>query len=65
MYQYRKGKNKKEEKAPFEIKCTKCGSHNVVVIAFEHNDLEIRCRSCGQSVDDIGRYTEMNYMNYG
>lgn len=63
MYQYRKGKNEKEKKAPFEIRCTKCGSHNVVVTAFEHYDLEIRCRSCGQSVDDIGRYTEMNYVN--
>jgi hypothetical protein len=25
--------------------------------------LEIRCRSCGQSADDIGVYNEMNYLN--
>lgn len=64
MYQYRKSKNKKEDKAPFEIRCTKCGSHNVEVFAFEYRDLGIRCRSCGQNVNDIGIYNEMNYMNY-
>ena len=64
MYQYRKGKTKKECKAPFEIKCSNCGSHNVTVTAFEYRDLEIRCRSCGNVIDDIGTYNEMNYMGY-
>jgi transcription elongation factor Elf1 len=63
MYQYRKNVNKKENKPPFEIRCTNCGSHNVTITAFEYRDLEIRCRSCGQSADDIGVYNEMNYLN--
>ena len=40
-----------KRKHPFAITCRKCGSNKVVVIAFEHRDLEIRCKSCGAAVD--------------
>lgn len=62
MYQYRKGKIKKEDKAPFEIKCSNCGSHNVEVVAFEYRDLQLKCRSCGSCIYDIGIYNEMTYI---
>lgn len=58
---YHRGKKKEEiKKAPFEIICTNCGSHNVTVTAFEHWDLQIRCKECGSYVD-CGSYNEMEY----
>lgn len=45
---------------PFEVICTNCGSHNVDVIAFEHWDLEIKCRSCGSYLD-CGSYNPTKY----
>lgn len=59
---YYKGKSKEDTKReiPFEIICTNCGSHNVDVIAFEHLDLEIKCRSCGSYLD-CGTYNETKY----
>lgn len=40
-----------KRKHPFAITCRKCGSNRVKVIAFEYRGLEIRCKSCGASVD--------------
>lgn len=40
-----------KRKHPFAITCRKCGSNRVSVIAFEYQDLEIRCKSCGAIVD--------------
>ena len=40
-----------KRKHPFAITCRKCGSNRVLVIAFEYQDLGIRCKSCGAFVD--------------
>ena len=61
---YHRARINKEYKAPFEIRCANCGSHNVTIVAFEYKDLELKCRSCGSCVDDVGTYNEMNYVNY-
>lgn len=47
-------------KPPFFIQCSNCGSHNVDIIAFEHWDLEIKCKKCGSYLD-VGRYNETSY----
>lgn len=39
-----------KKKHPFAITCRKCGSNRVSVYAYEHRDLEIRCKSCGNCV---------------
>ena len=58
---YHKGTSREEAKEiPFDITCTNCGSHNVDVIAFEHWDLEIRCKSCGSYLD-CGCYNPIKY----
>lgn len=58
---YHRGKEVFELKeVPFIIKCTNCGSHDVNVIAFEHWDLEIRCRRCGSYLE-AGTYNETVY----
>lgn len=55
----------KKKNHPFNIQCRYCGSNCVAVYAFEYNDMEIRCRSCGTSVScgnyytDEGDYSEM------
>ncbi len=40
-----------KRKHPFEITCRKCGSKRVKVLAFDYQELEIRCKSCGVIVD--------------
>lgn len=58
---YYKGKNKEEAReVPFEVICTNCGSHNVDVTAFEHWDLEIKCRNCGSRLE-YGSYNPTKY----
>lgn len=59
---YYKGKSKEEIKreVPFEVICTNCGSHDVNVTAFEHWDLEIKCRSCGSRLE-YGSYNPTKY----
>lgn len=44
------------ELQPFTVICNRCGSHNVLVTAFEHWDLEIKCKNCG-AIEDCGAYT--------
>jgi ribosomal protein S27E len=61
---YHRGDTKQcQTSVPFEIKCTNCGSHNVDVIAFEHWDLEIKCKVCGSYLD-VGKYNETTYDKY-
>ena len=50
-YEERKSKMDRKTKHPFAITCRKCGSNDVVVIAYEYRDLGIRCRCCGSSVN--------------
>ena len=59
---YYRGKSKEEtsKNIPFEVICTNCGSNNVDVMAFEHWDLEIKCRSCGSRLD-YGCYNPTKY----
>lgn len=58
---YRNGEDiSKMEEIPFVVMCTNCGSHDVDVIAFEHWDLEIKCRLCGSCLD-VGKYNETRY----
>lgn len=45
---------------PFRIECTNCGSHDVNVVAFDHLDLEIKCRRCNSYLD-VGKYNETTY----
>lgn len=57
-YNYEEKRNNKmdgKSKHPFAITCRKCGGNDVVVIAFEYQDLGIRCRNCGFELD-CGRY---------
>ena len=37
-------------RAPFEIVCTICGSHNVDIFAEGYLMLEIICRNCGATL---------------
>lgn len=60
MYHRGERTDKVITEAPFEIKCTNCGSHDVDVIAFEHWDLEIRCNKCGSYLD-VGKYNETKF----
>lgn len=43
---------------PFAITCRKCGSNDIVVIAYEHHDLGIKCRRCGFELDCGTYYTK-------
>lgn len=47
-------------KHPFAITCRKCGSNSVMVIAYEHQDLGIRCKHCGYELS-CGTYHTDNY----
>lgn len=47
-----------KKKHPFAITCRKCGSNRVMVIAYEHQDLEIRCRVCGYELSCGTYYTD-------
>ena len=44
-------------KHPFAITCRKCGSNDIMVIAYEYYDLGIECRSCGYRIDCGAYYT--------
>ena len=57
---YHKGNKEEAKEIPFEVICTNCGSHNVDVIAFEHWDLEIKCKRCGSYLS-CGSYNETKY----
>lgn len=57
---YYKSKRKENTFVPFDVVCNNCGSHNVQVTAFEHYDLEIKCRSCGSYLS-YGSYNPMKY----
>lgn len=46
-------------KHPFTITCRKCGSNNIGVYAHDYDDLEIRCRECGRSIECRYYYTMM------
>jgi ribosomal protein S27E len=54
MYDYDEKPRKKpmdsKNKHPFAITCRKCGGNDVTVIAYEHQDLGIRCNSCRASI---------------
>lgn len=67
-YDYEERRNNKmdgKSKHPFAITCRKCGSNDVVVIAFDHRELEIKCRGRGLILD-CGTYytTEYDYSEY-
>lgn len=47
-------------KHPFNITCKKCGGDDIVVIAYEHHDLGIKCRCCGYELDCGRYYTKEN-----
>lgn len=55
-------KRKMDSKArhPFAITCRKCGGNDIKVIAYEHYDLGISCRSCGFSINCGAYYTMEN-----
>lgn len=60
----RKNKMDGKSKHPFAITCRKCGCNDIVVIAFEHRDLEIKCRGCGFVLDCGDYYTQQyDYSN--
>ena len=54
-YGYVNRKMDSKSKHPFAITCRKCGSNDVVVTAYEHWDLGIKCRNCGFDLN-CGRY---------
>jgi ribosomal protein S27E len=47
-----------KSKHPFAITCRKCGCNDIMVIAYEHQDLGIRCRGCGYELDCGTYYTK-------
>ena len=47
-------------KHPFAITCRKCGGNDIVVTAYEHLDLGIKCRCCGYELDCGRYYTKEN-----
>lgn len=52
-YDYEDRKSKKmdsKSKHPFAITCRKCGGNDIVVTAYEHQDLGIKCKDCGVSL---------------
>ena len=55
--------NKEEVKnsIPFEITCTNCGSHDVIITAFDHLNLEIKCKGCGAYLN-CGRYNQSTWV---
>ena len=60
-YDYEERKNKKMDskaKHPFAITCRKCGGNDIVVIAFDYHELEIKCRDCGVCLDCGMYYTQ-------
>ena len=59
MY-HRETNTEEIKEVPFDVICTNCGSHNVDITAFEHFDLEIKCRRCGSYLD-YGRYNPTTY----
>ena len=59
---YTEEKNEKKNEAPFEVICSKCGSHNVNVAAFDFLDLEIKCKNCGNHIV-YGCYNEVSFEN--
>ena len=57
-YDHEERKNNKMDgklKHPFAITCRKCGCNDIVVTAYEYQDLGIKCRGCGYELD-CGRY---------
>ena len=66
-YDYDERRNNKmdgKSKRPFAITCRKCGCNDIVVIAYEHRDLGIRCRGCGYELSCGNYYTkEYDYSN--
>lgn len=40
---------------PFAIRCNRCGGTHIVVTAFEHDDLGISCKDCGNYIN-VGSY---------
>lgn len=50
-------------RAPFEIVCTICGSHNVDIFAEGYLMLEIICRNCGATLE-CGEYNEVKEVVY-
>ena len=40
-----------KKKHPFAITCRKCGSNRVDVIAYEYEDLGIKCCDCGAYIN--------------
>ena len=51
MYGYfeklRENQMDEANKHPFDIRCRRCDSHNIMVVPYDHNDLGIKCNSCG------------------
>lgn len=46
-------------KHPFAITCRKCGGNDIIVIAYEYQDLGIRCRCCGYELSCGTYYTQL------
>lgn len=58
---FEKFEKEKEKKNPFKIICMKCGSHRVMVTAYEHLDLGIQCKDCGFMINCGSYDTDENY----
>ena len=48
-----------KSKHPFAITCRKCGCNDIIVIAYEHQDLGSRCRGCGTYYTKQYDYSDM------
>lgn len=48
-----------KDKHPFAITCRKCGSNDISVMAWDNHYLEIKCESCGFSLN-CGVYRTMS-----
>lgn len=62
-YDYKERRSNKMDaktKHPFAITCRKCGCNDVVIVAYDHRDLGIRCRGCGYELDCGTYYTKEN-----
>ena len=60
-YDYEERRSNKmdgQSKHPFAMTCRKCGGNDVMVIAYEHQDLGIRCRDCGYELNCGTYYTK-------
>lgn len=66
-YDYEERRNSKMDgkaKHPFAITCRNCGGNDIMVIAYECQDLGIRCKCCGYELNCGTYYTKQyDYSN--